>query len=177
MGRTTRSLSCTPCFVVIRGRWHQIQFFLLICPRILPYICTHRLELLCLHLLCLLNLLPIFSLHLVCLSWIWRLSNRLRSARSFTLSSESASMRFQGVGHAATRVVTTCTWADFKAWLWSQVVRDGLAFSLGVAHAAAFSLNPSSSSFFLVYLHFGFRFYCWLLLFFFCRSRCGPAPF
>jgi hypothetical protein len=35
------------------------------------------------------------------------------------------------------------------------VVRDGLAFPLGVAHAAAFSLKPSSLSlFFLVYLHF-----------------------
>ena len=41
------------------------------------------------------------------------------------------------------------------------MVRDGLAFPLGVAHAAAFSLKLSSSFLFLVYLHFGFRFCCW----------------
>ena len=47
------------------------------------------------------------------------------------------------------------------------MVRDGLAFPLGVAHAAAFSLKPSSLSLFSVYLHFGFRFCCWVYFSFF----------
>lgn len=44
------------------------------------------------------------------------------------------------------------------------MVRDGLAFPLGVAHAAAFSLKPSSLSFFFFFgvSSFWFRFCCWL---------------
>ena len=174
MGCTTRSLSRTPYFVVIHSQCRQNQIFLLICPLILPYIRTHRLGLFYLHLLlCLLNLLPIFCLRLVYLSWIWRHSNRLRLARSFTLSSEYAGMKFQGVGRAVTRVVTMCTWADFKAWLWSQVVRDRLAFPLGVAHAAAFFFQPLL---FIGVSSFWFSILLFALLAHFCRSWGGPVP-